>query len=81
MPALPGVPRFDELARRGLDLAQRRLSYFSDLYHCGRWRRYYTPEQFAARVADVRKAVAVWRTLAGVPPQKPSGDDDLHPAA
>lgn len=79
MPALPGVPRFDDLKRRWLDLAERRLAYFSELYRCGRWRRYYTREQFAERVMDVMKAVAAWRTLSGEPPVKPSDDNDLRP--
>jgi len=80
MPATPGVPRFDdELSRRWLDLAERRLAYFSELYRSGRWRRYYTPERFAERVVDVMKAVAVWRELAGK--AATSDENDLRPAA
>jgi len=81
MPALPGVPRFDDLVRRWLELAERRLNYFSELYRCGRWRRYYTPEQFADRVVAVMKSVAVWRELAGKPPAEPSGDNGTRPSA
>jgi len=80
MPAPPGVPRLDELSRRWLDLAERRLSYFTELYRCGRWRRYYTPEQFAKRVEDVMRAVTAWRGLSGAPPEKPSDDSVKHPA-
>ena len=71
MPGLPGVPSFDELVRRWLNLAERRLSHFSELYSGGRWRRYYTPEQFADRVTDVKKAVTAWSKLAGKPPKEP----------
>ena len=79
MPALPGVSLFDELSRRWLDLAERRLAHFSELYRSGRWRRYYTPERFAERVVDVMKAVAVWRELAGKGPT--ADEDDIRPAA
>jgi hypothetical protein len=37
MPALPGAPRFDEISRKWLDLAERRLAYFAELYRSGRW--------------------------------------------
>ncbi|HEX5213617.1 MAG TPA: TIGR03809 family protein [Pseudolabrys sp.] len=80
MPAPPGVPRLDELSRKWLDLAERRLAYFTELYRCGRWRRYYTPEQFAKRVEDVMTAVKAWRGLSGAPPEKPSDDKLKHPA-
>jgi uncharacterized repeat protein (TIGR03809 family) len=80
MPALPGVPRFDQLAQRWLELAERRLAFFSELYRSGRWRRYYTPEQFAERVTDAMKVVTTWRVHAGKPPGTPT-DKDLPPAA
>lgn len=79
MPATPGVPRFDELSRRWLDLAERRLAHFSALYRSGRWRRYYTPERFAESVVDVMKAVAIWRELAGKTPR--TDENDIRPAA
>ncbi|MGH6665265.1 MAG: TIGR03809 family protein [Pseudolabrys sp.] len=77
MPAQPG-PRFDEMSRRWLDLAERRLVYFAGLYQSGRWRRYYTPQVFAAHLADAMKAVTIWRALAA---QAPAGRSDLRPAA
>jgi len=79
MPATPGVPRFDELSRRWLELAERRLAYFSELYRSGRWRRYYTPERFAESVVDVMKAAAIWRELAGKTPT--TDENDIRPAA
>ena len=81
MPAPPGVPRLDELSRRWLDLAERRLAYFTELYRCGRGRRYYTAEQFAKRVEDVMSAVKAWRGLSGLPPEKPPGDNDPRSTA
>lgn len=78
MPAKPGL-FLEAVSRQGLDLAERRLSYYSGLYQSGRWRRYYTPQNFAARIADAMTAVATWRSLAGLPPA-PDGND-LRPAA
>jgi uncharacterized repeat protein (TIGR03809 family) len=85
MPDTLGVPRFDELSRQWLALAERRLAYFSELYRSGRWQRYYTAESFADQVVDVMKAVTVWRELVGQgavqAPVSASDTDDLHPVA
>jgi uncharacterized repeat protein (TIGR03809 family) len=80
MPAQPG-PRFDEMSRKWLDLAERRLGYYSGLYQSGRWRRYYTPESFAERIVDVVKAVTIWRRLAGQASMPAADNNDLRPAA
>ena len=78
MPAQPG-PGFDEISRRWLGLAERRLVYYAELYQSGRWQRYYTPHDFAQRIIDVMKAVTVWRNLAERVSN--SGKNDLRPAA
>lgn len=67
MPAKPG-PFLEAVSRQWLDLAERRVSYYAGLYESGRWRRYYTPRDFAAHLTDAMKAVAIWRGLAGLPP-------------
>jgi uncharacterized repeat protein (TIGR03809 family) len=78
MPAKPG-PSFEEMSSHWLELSERRLAYYAQLYQSGRWRRYYTPEAYAERVVDVMKAVSVWRKLAG---QASATDtSDLRPAA
>ena len=53
MPAMQGGPRFDEISRKWLDLAERRLAYFIELYRSGRWQHYYTKERFAVHMRDV----------------------------
>ena len=78
MPAKPGS-FLAAVSRRGLDLAERRLSYYAGLYQSGRWQRYYTPQNLAAHIVDAMKAVATWRSLAGLPPA-PDGNG-LRPAA
>jgi uncharacterized repeat protein (TIGR03809 family) len=93
MQALPSRPRFDEIALKWHDLAQRRLDYYTELYRSGRWRHYYTQERFAVRMLDVINAARKWRELAGVPhaepaeqsappvPQAAQSDDGMRPAA
>ena len=83
MPELQGRPRFDEIARKWHDLAERRLAYFTELYRSGRWTQYYSREHFVLRMRDVIRAVKVWRELAGRRPgqQPATRDDELRPAA
>ena len=80
MPAQPG-PSFDEMSRRWLGLAERRLVYYAGLYQTGRWQRYYTPQSFAVRIVDVMKAVTVWRQLAERPKALGNNSDKMRPAA
>jgi uncharacterized repeat protein (TIGR03809 family) len=69
MPAGQGRPSFDSLARRWHHLADRRLAYFAELYHSGRWRHYYRTEaQFAERMLEVIKTARIWAELAGREP-------------
>jgi uncharacterized repeat protein (TIGR03809 family) len=77
MPPLPGVPQLDQISRKWLALAERRLAYYADLHRSGRWRHYYKKTEFAARVREVIKAVQKWRKLA----QGKTNGDDLRPAA
>jgi uncharacterized repeat protein (TIGR03809 family) len=64
MPAAQGGIRLDEISQKWRDLADRRLAYFTELYRSGRWKHYYTPEAFSARMRDVVKAAKVWSNLA-----------------
>ena len=68
MPAMPGVPRFDEISLKWLAFAERRLAHFAELYRSGRWQRYYTKESFALLMHDVIGAVKAWKRLAPPPP-------------
>ncbi len=69
MPAGQGGPRFNSLSRRWHDLAERRLAYFVELYHTGRWRLYYaTEERFATHMLDVIRSARIWARLAGREP-------------
>ncbi len=77
----PALPPLDAVARKWSDLAERRLYYFLELYRSGRFRHYYTEQEFAARMLDVIKAARQWAALAPAKPIKSTGKDDLRPAA
>ncbi|HET7848836.1 MAG TPA: TIGR03809 family protein [Pseudolabrys sp.] len=78
MPAERKSGGFDQIAQKWRDLAERRRTYFMELYRTGRWQRYYTEAQFRSRVRDVLHATMRWDELAGG--RKASGDD-VPPAA
>jgi uncharacterized repeat protein (TIGR03809 family) len=65
----PSTPH-DIVAQKWRALAERRRAHFVELYRSGRWQRYYTRDQFAARLRDVMDAADTWAKLA----PKPAGD-------
>lgn len=80
MPAKFNAQRFERVKRRWLELAERRVVYYEDLYRSGRWTHYFrTQEQFAARMLDVIKVAKAFQRVAGQPPAK--REDRLRPAA
>jgi uncharacterized repeat protein (TIGR03809 family) len=56
---------YGELAQQWRELAERRRAHFVDLYQSGRWKHYYTEEQF---LAEMREAVHVAETWARIAP-------------
>jgi hypothetical protein len=76
---MPPAPHpYDIIARKWLDLAQRRLDYYIALYRSGRWKHYYTEEAMALRMLDVIKAVRAWAELT---PARPGDKNNIRPAA
>jgi uncharacterized repeat protein (TIGR03809 family) len=72
MPARLDANPYGELAQKWRDLAERRRQHFIELYRSGRWRLYYTDEQFLARMREVVSAHEAWARLAPTrrdPPQ------------
>jgi uncharacterized repeat protein (TIGR03809 family) len=59
----PSTPH-DVVAQKWRALAERRRAHFVELYRSGRWQRYYTRDQFAARLRDVMDAADTWAKLA-----------------
>lgn len=67
---------YDTIAQKWYDLAERRRSYFIELYRSGRWKHYYSEEQFIKRMRDVVRGAEIWAQLAGV---KPGGEPRRSP--
>jgi hypothetical protein len=64
--------RLEKVTRKWLDLAERRLASYEDLYRSGRWRLYYPTEAlFAVRMLDVIKVVKRLRRVAETGPEHP----------
>lgn len=81
MPAGTNALRLERVTRKWLDLAERRLAYYDELYRSGRWSLYYpTEELFAVRMLDVIKVVKVLRRVTEHIPEKPR-QSLLRPAA
>ena len=59
---------YDSIARRWLELIERRLANFIDLYDTGRWRHYFTQEQFLDEIRKVLRLRDQWAAIAGVTP-------------
>lgn len=67
-----------QIARKWLDLAERRLAYYHELYRSERWRNYYnTEEEFAVRMLDVIKAAKNFARIAGDGPAEAVPAQDL----
>ena len=56
----------DSVALKWRNLADRRQAHFVDLYKTGRWKHYYTHEQF---VACMRQAIAATERWAQIAPR------------
>jgi uncharacterized repeat protein (TIGR03809 family) len=56
--------RYQQALERWRVLAERRLEHMTLLYETGRWRRYFSEEQFIGIIRETRAAVEAWRKLA-----------------
>jgi hypothetical protein len=57
---------YDDVARKWLDLAERRRAYVVELRDSGRWKHYYTPEQLLEVMREVIRTRDRWAKLAGL---------------
>jgi uncharacterized repeat protein (TIGR03809 family) len=54
-----------EIARRWRALVERRRAHYIELYRTGRWRHYYTEQEFLTVVREVAAEIESWDALAG----------------
>jgi uncharacterized repeat protein (TIGR03809 family) len=64
MPVSPDESPFAPLSQKWSALAARREAHFLELYSSGRWRHYYSEEEFLARMREVVGSAGVWAKLA-----------------
>ena len=57
-----------EMAKQWQGLAERRRKHLQELYRSGRWRRYYSEEQFLVRMHEAIWLSERWAEIAPVPP-------------
>jgi uncharacterized repeat protein (TIGR03809 family) len=57
----------DQVAQKWRDLADRRRAHFVELYHSGRWKHYYSEEQFLHRMREAIRATESWALIAPRP--------------
>jgi uncharacterized repeat protein (TIGR03809 family) len=56
------APRREVIAR-WCTLAEQRLSYLTEMFESGRWRRFYTEAAFLENIKEAKFAVETWRGL------------------
>jgi hypothetical protein len=60
----PSSYALEVAARKWRVLADRRRAYFVELYHSGRWKRYYGEEQFVLRLREAIRVSERWAEIA-----------------
>jgi uncharacterized repeat protein (TIGR03809 family) len=54
----------DAVAQKWRSLAERRRAHFVELFRSGRWRRYYSEEQFLHRLREAIRVSDRWAEIA-----------------
>ena len=65
----PSSQALEVAARKWRVLAERRRAHFVELYHSGRWKRYYSEEQFVLRLREAIRVSERWAEIAPPPPR------------
>ena len=55
----------EEITRKWHALAEKRRAHFVELYDSGRWKHYYSENEFMAQMRDVVQLSDVWAQLSG----------------
>jgi hypothetical protein len=61
------TPALEEVARKWRALVERRRAHFVELYQSGRWKRYYSEEQFLDHLREAIRASERWAEIAPSP--------------
>ena len=72
---VPATVRLEAVALKWRALAERRRDHHIDLYKSGRWRHYYTDQEF---LTEMRTAIALaqrWARIAPQPEEREAADN------
>ena len=75
------TPALEEVAQKWRALAERRRAHFVELYQSGRWKRYYTEEQFLHCMREAMRASERWAEIAPSPAREDSAKEARSSAA
>jgi uncharacterized repeat protein (TIGR03809 family) len=64
MSAWPYTYGLDGVAQKWRALAESRRAHFVDLYDSGRWKRYYSEEEFLRRMREAIRLTERWADIA-----------------
>jgi uncharacterized repeat protein (TIGR03809 family) len=67
MPAWPHANTLEDVALKWRALAERRKADFVRLYETGRWKHYFTEEQFLRRMREAVRTSERWAQIAPRP--------------
>ena len=67
MPESNNARRYANATQNWRDFIERRSSYFVELHTSGRWKHYYTEQDFRLRLREVAQLVELWTELAPRP--------------
>ena len=65
----PGTA-LDAVAQKWRLLAGRRRAHFAELFHSGRWKHYYSEEQYLQRMRESIRMAERWAAIAPPPPDE-----------
>ena len=80
MAVVQGGVRFDRIAAKWHALAQRRLAHVRELEHSGRWKHFYSEEQFGSYQREAERVAAIWKQLAATQFATVPGRNAVRPA-
>ena len=64
------ILKWERTGLKWRDLAERRHAHYLDLYKTGRWKRYYTEEQFRAELSAAIELAQRWAAIAPRPEER-----------
>ena len=67
MPERQAAKALDQVAQKWRRLAERRREHFVELFYSGRWKHYYSEEQFLQRMREAIRLTERWAMIAPPP--------------